>query len=79
MIREFLALGPASAYRYMSSGLLVTSAALAEASGESPRAARLLGASATAAETTDQGFVLFQGIVDSIGVSGAGSTWTRGL
>jgi predicted ATPase/DNA-binding CsgD family transcriptional regulator len=66
MIREFLALGPASAYRYMSSGLLVTVAALAEASGEPQRAARLLGSSATANETTDQGFVLFQDSVDRL-------------
>jgi DNA-binding CsgD family transcriptional regulator len=66
MIREFLKLGPPSAYRYMSSALMTTSAALAEASGEPNQAARLLGASATATETSDQGFVLLQPSVDAL-------------
>ena len=66
MIREFLELGPASTYRYMTSGILDTSAVLAAASGEWQRAARLLGASATATETSDQSFVLFDGIVDAL-------------
>jgi predicted ATPase/DNA-binding CsgD family transcriptional regulator len=62
-LRDCLAIGRSNQYQHMTSGFLETCAALAQMSGEPQRAARLLGASAAAAETTGQGFTFLSGVV----------------
>jgi predicted ATPase/DNA-binding CsgD family transcriptional regulator len=62
-LREYVDIRTSTQYRHMTSGLLDTCAVLARATGEPERAARLLGASATAAEITDQSFTLLGGVV----------------
>jgi predicted ATPase/DNA-binding CsgD family transcriptional regulator len=62
-LNECLTIEWPSRSHYMRSGFLDICAVLAHASGEPERAARLLGASTTAAETTGQAFTLLSGVV----------------